>query len=154
MGESNKFQKYKKLDGQRFRVLLELRRKKLIESEKNLECRALDELSGSAEGEISSLRLHNADLATNQADQEMMLRLVEAEIIEIQNIERALQRLDLGTYGLCLECGVAIVESRLEVMPETEYCLSCQKQKEQDASIRRRPHEPDDPEVSHFDRLT
>lgn len=37
----------------------------------------------------------------------------------------ALERLDAGTYGTCLECGTAIPYERLSVMPETDRCVAC-----------------------------
>jgi hypothetical protein len=37
----------------------------------------------------------------------------------------ALQRLDDGTYGLCLECARQIPRERLEVMPATRWCVHC-----------------------------
>lgn len=40
-------------------------------------------------------------------------------------IERALQRLTAGTYGLCLSCGSDISLKRLEINPAIETCLTC-----------------------------
>jgi DnaK suppressor protein len=37
----------------------------------------------------------------------------------------ALERLDAGTYGTCLECDTAIPYERLSVMPETDRCVAC-----------------------------
>lgn len=37
----------------------------------------------------------------------------------------ALERIDAGTYGLCLDCQAAIPFERLEVMPETDRCIVC-----------------------------
>jgi DnaK suppressor protein len=39
--------------------------------------------------------------------------------------ERALQKLDEGTYGVCDACGAAIEPARLEAMPDSVRCLSC-----------------------------
>jgi DnaK suppressor protein len=38
----------------------------------------------------------------------------------------ALQRIDLGTYGTCVECGAAVPEGRLEAKPEAARCVACQ----------------------------
>ncbi len=43
----------------------------------------------------------------------------------ISDIERALARLDDGTYGQCAACGTAINESRLEALPATRFCIDC-----------------------------
>lgn len=49
-----------------------------------------------------------------------------AEVGEIQilwrNIERALEKIELGTYGSCEVCGEAIEEDRLEVIPSARTC--------------------------------
>lgn len=37
----------------------------------------------------------------------------------------ALERLDAGTYGTCLDCETAIPYERLSVMPETDRCVAC-----------------------------
>lgn len=42
---------------------------------------------------------------------------------DLDDIEKALQRMDEGTYGTCEVCGAEIGEARLEVMPATRYCI-------------------------------
>jgi RNA polymerase-binding transcription factor DksA len=41
----------------------------------------------------------------------------------LDDVERALGKLDDGTYGTCEECGQPIAEARLEAMPATRYCV-------------------------------
>jgi RNA polymerase-binding transcription factor DksA len=43
----------------------------------------------------------------------------------IQDIERALQRLDAGTYGSCQGCGSQIAIERLEAIPSARFCVAC-----------------------------
>ena len=43
-------------------------------------------------------------------------------------INEALQRIEKGTYGICLKCGKAIPLQRLEIFPEAGLCLNCQQQ--------------------------
>jgi len=43
----------------------------------------------------------------------------------LASIERALQRLTTGTYGLCLSCGADISLKRLELNPAIETCRTC-----------------------------
>ncbi|PVB63727.1 TraR/DksA family transcriptional regulator [Labrenzia sp. 011] len=43
----------------------------------------------------------------------------------IQRIEAALQRLDTGDYGYCVECGEEIPEKRLKVDPAAAFCITC-----------------------------
>ena|ERR1700753_839913 len=39
--------------------------------------------------------------------------------------ERALAKVDEGTYGICDSCGVTIPSARLKAMPDSVLCLSC-----------------------------
>ena len=43
----------------------------------------------------------------------------------LEEVERALAKLDEGGYGTCENCGKEIAEARLEVMPATRYCIDC-----------------------------
>ena len=41
----------------------------------------------------------------------------------LRDVERALAKLDDGTYGTCEVCGEEIAEARLEAMPAAKYCI-------------------------------
>ena len=43
----------------------------------------------------------------------------------LASVERALEKMDEGTFGVCERCGNEIAEPRLEAMPTTRYCISC-----------------------------
>ena len=40
-------------------------------------------------------------------------------------VDRALEKLDEGTYGICDDCGEAIAPERLEAIPWTALCVRC-----------------------------
>jgi len=66
---------------------------------------------------------HPADAA---ADTEMReLDVTSAAMFEerLQLVEDALRRIDDGTYGTCIACGRPILAERLELVPETPYCV-------------------------------
>jgi len=44
---------------------------------------------------------------------------------ELVKISAALQRLDSGEYGFCVECGLPIKEGRLDVYPYADECIEC-----------------------------
>ena len=44
---------------------------------------------------------------------------------ELAKISSALQRLESGDYGLCIECGLPISEGRLKVYPYAVECIDC-----------------------------
>jgi DnaK suppressor protein len=45
-------------------------------------------------------------------------------------IHHALERINLGTYGLCEACGASIPASRLDAKPSVSLCLGCQEEHE------------------------
>ncbi len=42
-----------------------------------------------------------------------------------ERIERALEKLDAGSYGVCDECGGEIAAGRLKAAPESALCIEC-----------------------------
>lgn len=44
---------------------------------------------------------------------------------ELAKISSALQRMESGDYGLCVECGLEISAGRLEVYPYADECIEC-----------------------------
>lgn len=44
---------------------------------------------------------------------------------EIRQIEAALARIEDGTYGICVNCGEAIAEDRLDLVPSAPLCHDC-----------------------------
>jgi hypothetical protein len=47
----------------------------------------------------------------------------------VQQVSEALERIDKGTYGLCLRCGQSIEANRLAALPWVALCISCQEGK-------------------------
>ena len=47
--------------------------------------------------------------------------------VEVNEIDMALNKIAMGTYGVCDKCGGEISEEVLEVAPESELCLNCKK---------------------------
>lgn len=51
---------------------------------------------------------------------------LESEAVQqIAEIDAALQRLESGTYGLCVSCGEPIGDGRLKVRPAATQCRDC-----------------------------
>jgi RNA polymerase-binding transcription factor len=44
-------------------------------------------------------------------------------------VDRALAKLDEGTYGTCDGCGIALPDERLEAIPWTAFCVSCRSRR-------------------------
>ncbi len=51
----------------------------------------------------------------------------ERDQMELRQIADARERMDLGTYGTCVDCGADIPFARLEVLPFSDRCVRCQE---------------------------
>jgi len=71
-----------------------------------------------------------ADLAQIQVNQNVVLRLRERERNLIAKIESALNRIDEGIFGYCMDCEEPIESRRLEARPVSSLCLSCKEREE------------------------
>lgn len=65
------------------------------------------------------------DLAIERADDEVMERLGVESQQEVARIRSALQRYADGNYGICVKCGDAIAQPRLDLIPDTPFCATC-----------------------------
>ncbi|MGW7290050.1 TraR/DksA C4-type zinc finger protein, partial [Streptomyces sp. NPDC054847] len=61
-------------------------------------------------------------------EHEMALAANGREMLE--QTERALQRLDTGTYGLCESCGKPIGKARMQAFPRATLCVECKQKQE------------------------
>lgn len=57
--------------------------------------------------------------------------LQQADVDELRLIDDAINRVDSGEYGICIDCGEQISEKRLETFPYAARCISCQETFEQ-----------------------
>ena len=73
-----------------------------------------------------------ADAAFGAGSDEMACQLAELDSRELGQIERALDRLKQGTYGLCELCQEKIPIGRLSALPYTTLCIECQREVEKD----------------------
>ncbi len=91
-----------------------------------------------AAGERAGLATHMADLGTDNFRHDIELGLLSDEGTVLEMIQEALDRLEDGTYGICLECGCQINPERLEAKPYARYCVTCKANKEKHEDPTRR----------------
>jgi DnaK suppressor protein len=63
----------------------------------------------------------SGQVAAEQGENRALLMQLRDQLTEV---ERALHKLDEGTYGTCERCTGPIGEARLEAMPATRYCIN------------------------------
>jgi DnaK suppressor protein len=86
-------------------------------------------------GELEDLNSMNAsgdiaDAAFDSGTEEVSSQLAELEARELSQIERSLIRLKQGTYGTCEVCQAKIPVARLNALPFSTTCISCQREME------------------------
>jgi DnaK suppressor protein len=59
-------------------------------------------------------------------DDEVAAAVVERRAQELDQVNRALADIAAGRYGMCSDCGEAISEARLKVLPFATRCVACQ----------------------------
>lgn len=104
-------------------------------SQRNLELKA--EIR---EALIQSDEQHHKDLAGSVADTgdesvadmlvDVGIALVDRHVMELRDIEAAVQRIRDGRYGACTDCGSAIGYERLSAFPSAKRCFRCQRRHE------------------------
>lgn len=92
---------------------------------------ALKKSRTEANGDLSSMPIHMADIGTDNFEQEFTLSLMQSEGGTLEQIEAALERIEDGTYGECEECGLKIPKQRLNAIPYAAMCVKCASQFEQ-----------------------
>ncbi|MEU5210707.1 TraR/DksA C4-type zinc finger protein [Streptomyces sp. NPDC020742] len=71
-----------------------------------------------------------ADTGTKNITREHELALASNAREMLLQTERALGRLDAGTYGLCENCGNPIGKARMQAFPRATLCVECKQQQE------------------------
>ncbi len=85
-----------------------------------------EEALGSEETMVDShAPIHPAEVGSHSFEQEFTLGLLSRDGDKIRTIDVALEKLAEGTYGMCDECGGRIPKGRLEMLPESIYCVKC-----------------------------
>ena len=109
----------KKTELKRFKKILEEKRAALVNNAQsmNLESMMLD--TNDLPDEM--------DLAASEGLQSFQFRLRGREKTFLEKIDRALQKIEAGEFGVCEECSEEISVKRLEARPETTLCIRCKE---------------------------
>ncbi|HVE73703.1 MAG TPA: TraR/DksA C4-type zinc finger protein [Mycobacteriales bacterium] len=71
-----------------------------------------------------------ADAGTKTFEREHEMSLANNSRDLLVQVERALARLDAGTYGRCENCGNPIPKARLQAFPRATLCVTCKQREE------------------------
>ena len=73
---------------------------------------------------------HMADQGTDNQEREKKYFFATRETKLMEHLERALDRIKDGTYGLCRSCGELIHMERLKAVPHATLCIQCKSKQE------------------------
>ena len=85
-----------------------------------------------ANGDLSSMPIHMADIGTDNFEREFTLTLMESKDQTLEQIEEVLERMEDGIYGVCEKCDSKISKARLNAIPYTILCMKCASRLELD----------------------
>lgn len=111
------------IDVEHFRLLLLEQRRVLLEIASSGE-------QGAATVELDQTRVGRLSRMDALQLQAMSQEAMRRRQIEMQNIGRALARIESGDYGYCLDCGEEIARGRLEIDPAGSLCVNCATRRE------------------------
>ena len=113
-----------KKDLKRFKTMLEESKRQLLLSAR----KTLTEESSLDTDDLPD----EIDLASSEYTQSMIFRLRDREKFLLAKIDKALARIESGTFGICEKCEEEISMKRLEARPVTTLCIRCKEDQERD----------------------
>jgi len=119
------------------KALLKNARERLTEMKRQILREISEDLRHGREGGKDD-GMDTYDLASEERDREINFILNDREREKLQSVEDALERIEEGIYGMCDSCESEIAAGRLEAMPFTRLCVSCQAEREKEAKQSRR----------------
>jgi RNA polymerase-binding transcription factor DksA len=115
----------KKSDAREYKERLLMLRARLRGDVHTMADAVLNKTRSEASGDLSLMPIHMADVGTDNYEQEFTLSLMQSEETALEQVESALERIEEGVYGECVECGRVIPKTRLSAIPFTPYCVKC-----------------------------
>jgi DnaK suppressor protein len=96
--------------------------RKLLREERQRIERELTELRSQTggDGELSNVDQHTADAGTELFEDERAQSMIERLERELEAVDRAVKRVEDGTYGVSIESGEPIPDARLQAVPQAE----------------------------------
>ncbi len=117
-----------------YKTLLKEKRNEVRQRIDHLREVAVESNYKESSGDHSGYSFHMADQGTDAMEREKAFLFLSREEKYLQQIDRALERISQGEYGICRVCGNEIDARRLELVPTTRICVPCKE-----AEARRRP---------------
>ena len=118
------------IDSDRFREALTTERQRVEAAIEYLHAETPGSLEDETEEIIGGVDNHMAESASPTLDREIDYTLEGNSEQVLKQIDRALARIDDGSYGTCEVCASEIPAERLEALPYTTQCIDCKRREE------------------------
>lgn len=132
--------RYTKEELEVFKKVIIAKRDEIIEQLSNLRDRMMDPTTGEYINENSPYSLHMAEQGTDAMEREKTFLYAQRENKFLGYLEDALKRIEMGTYGVCVECQdepqflcetcPLIPKERLMAVPHSQHCLPIKQKQE------------------------
>lgn len=119
-----------KKDREEFKRLLLRRRAQLSGEVEKMAEETLRHNRQDAAGDLSSMPIHMADIASDNFEKELNLDFIQMESAEVRDMDEALARIEQGTFGTCESCDKPIPKARLRAVPHARLCIGCKREEE------------------------
>ena len=123
---SNNKKKWNIKELEEFKTLILNKRNKVMKELKESKRRAGEARDNNSVNAIYSS--HMADASTDQEEMEKSYYWMDRENKFLQYLNRSLEMLKQGTFGICTTCGELISKERLNEVPHTSKCFNCKSQ--------------------------
>lgn len=101
-----------------------IRKREEAQNELEYLLNSLEEQRSSEGDDASSIDHHMSDVGSIEESMDLTNRLIERNRKFIKELDRALERINNGTYGICRATGKPIERGRLEFAPHTRYSIA------------------------------
>lgn len=111
------------------KIILE-KREELLKQLDHFKSTGLNSSVKDASGDHSAYAFHMADQGTDTMDREQQYLFASREGNFLYHLDRALERIEKGEYGVCVDCNKEINPERLEAVPHARLCIACKSKEE------------------------
>jgi len=122
----NKKKKWTQKELNKFEILILEKRNEVTLELKEAKLKADEVLQNNSTNAIYSS--HMADAVSDQQEMEKNYYMMDRENSYLKYLNRALEMIKDGSFGICSSCGVLINKERLIEVPHTTSCFDCKSQ--------------------------
>ena len=113
-----------------YKKIINEKRDELLQELERMKNSGLNTSAKDTSGDHAAYAFHMADQGTDTMDREQQYMFASREGNYLYHLDLALDRLNKGEFGICVECGEEINHERLEAVPHARLCIQCKSKEE------------------------